>query len=177
MTKRKSALLVIDVQNYFVNDKNSVVPHRIADHIKAGNYDHVLFSQFVNRPGSNFERILDWHKCTGPPDTDIHAALVEFTSEQTVFAKSTKSAFKSAGLVDFLKEHSINRIDLCGLDIDDCVLASAFEAFDLGYDFKVLEELCAISHETGEVHAAALQIIRKNLSSADSVRPGADRPN
>ncbi|HSH31476.1 MAG TPA: isochorismatase family cysteine hydrolase [Candidatus Saccharimonadales bacterium] len=167
MTTPKTALIVIDVQNYFVSRKNGEIPRRIAAHIKASHYDYVLFSKFANQPGSNFERILGWDKCTDPPDTDIAAALAEFTSPQTVFTKPTKSAFKSAELVNFLRTHQVSQIDLCGLDIDDCLLASAFEAFDLGYDFKVLEDLCAISHETDEAYDAALKIIRKNLSRAD----------
>ncbi|AJI50687.1 isochorismatase family protein [Francisella tularensis subsp. holarctica] len=48
-------------------------------------------------------------------------------------------------MLNFLKQKNINKIYLTGIDIDACVLASAFYGFDLGYDIEILQDFC-LSH-------------------------------
>jgi nicotinamidase-related amidase len=164
MPQDKHAILVIDVQNGFVTDKTKSVPKRIADRIQSHPYDHVLFSQFINQPNSNYERVMGITSCYSPPDTDIHPDLAAYITRNNVFVKHGKSAFKNQTLLDYLKQHQIKQIDLCGLDIDDCVLATAFEAFDLNLDFQILDDLCGSSHGQEHVQSATQAIINKNLS-------------
>lgn len=158
----KNALIVIDVQNYFVNDNTKILPQKIAKFIKNNKFDFVLFTKFVNKEGSNFFKKLNWKKCTGSPDTDIHSALVKFVNKNNVFEKSTYSIFKCEKLAKFLKNNKITKLFLCGIDTDGCVLSSAYDGFDIGYDIEIFKNLC-LSHCGEKLNNSALNIIEKNL--------------
>ena len=71
----KTALIIIDVQNYFVNEHTKGIPEKIAQFINENKFDFVLFTKFVNHEGSNYFKLLNWHKCLGSPDTDIYPTL------------------------------------------------------------------------------------------------------
>lgn len=158
----KTALVVIDVQNFFVNEKTKDLPQKIADFIKKNKFDFVLFTQFVNKEDSNFFKLLNFKKSTGSPDTDISTDLLEFVHKDNLFEKSTYSIFKSPKLFEFLKKNNIKKLFLCGIDSDSCVLASAFDAFDLGYKIKILKNLVK-SHTDKVFDDAALRIIHKSI--------------
>ena len=156
----KTALVVIDVQNYFVNEKTKELPAKIATYIRNNKFDFVLFTQFINRKGSNFFKLLNWRKSTSSPEIDIHSTLVPFVTKNNLFKKYTYSIFKSKDFTEFLNKNRISKVYLCGIDSDSCVLASAFDAFDLDYEVKVLTDL-SMSH-SGD-HSAALRIINRNI--------------
>lgn len=158
----KNALVVIDVQNYFVNEKTQNLPRRIRDYINKNNFDFIIFSKEVNNKDSNFVKLLNWRKMFSSPDTDIHPTLLKFANSANTFEKSTYSIFKAKGFLNFLKKNNITRLYFCGTDIDACVLASAFDAFDLGYDIKILKDLSK-SHSGKDLDEAAIKIINKNL--------------
>lgn len=103
----KTALVVIDVQNFFVNEKTKDLPSKIASFIEKNKFDFVLFTQFVNKEDSNFFKLLNFKKSTGSPDTDIHPDLLEFVNKNNLFEKSTYSIFKSPKLFEFLKKNNI----------------------------------------------------------------------
>ena len=79
-----------------------------------------------------------------------------------IFEKSTYSIFKSKQFVDFLSQNKISKLFFCGLDLDACVLASVFEAFDLGFDFEILLDLTGSSAKI-DTDNSAKQIIERNL--------------
>lgn len=162
----RTALIVIDVQNYFVNEHTKSVPEKIALFINENKFDFVLFTKFVNREGSNYFKLLNWKKCLGPPDTDIHHSLEKFAHDGNLFEKASYSIFKSKDFADFLKNNQITKLYLYGIDIDACVLASAFDAFDLGYEVEVLTDL-SLSHSGNQLGNAALKIIKKNLAKKE----------
>ena len=153
-------ILVVDVQNAFIKPKIKALPKRIREHIDETGYDHVLFTKFVNRKGSNFVKLLNWTKAFKAPDTDIVPELADLTSRDTTFVKSTYSAFKSDRLIDYLARHNIREIDVCGVEYDGCVLATAFEGFDLGYEIRVLNR---IAKSTTTLEKATENIAKRNI--------------
>ncbi|APC91634.1 MULTISPECIES: isochorismatase family cysteine hydrolase [Francisella] len=157
----KNALVVVDVQNYFVNEHTKILPKKIRKLIQTTDFDYIVFSKYVNNLKSNHYKILKWHECQESPDIDIHAELLEFTNSKNVFEKNSYSIFKST-MLDFFKEKNINKIYLAGIDIDACVLASAFDGFDLGYDIEILKDFC-LSHFGKGFKGSALKIMQKNL--------------
>lgn len=161
----KTALIVVDVQNCFVSQDFTGLPGRIARFIEreGKNYDFILFTQFVNRRGSNFTRLLGWDRCAFSPEIDIHKDLQKFVSRDNVFRKCAFSAFKSRKFAEFLKRNSIDRITICGTDTECCVYATAMDAFDLGFsDVKVLTDLCGSSHGRA-AHEMGVKLLRDNL--------------
>lgn len=66
----------------------------------------------------------------------------------SVFDKSTYSIFKIPGLVAQIKISGVTRLVLCGVQTDKCLLASACDGFDLGFELTVLEDACCSRKKT-----------------------------
>lgn len=157
------ALLVVDVQNYFVTGKAEGLPERIAWHIKESSYDHILFAKFRNDPASNFHQLLHFTEATTAPATDLHPAIAEFATPENTFEKTTYSALKAPGLLSYLETKDVTRVDLCGISFDACVLATAYELFDLGYQLTILDNLCSVSSVRDDLKEAAQTIVDRDL--------------
>lgn len=157
----KTALLVIDVQNCFLNENTKELPQKIASYIATHKHDYVLFTRFINKQNSNFYKKLNWKECMESPDIDICPLLMKYINEDNIFDKSTYSAFKSSVLLNFIKTNNIDKLFLCGLDADACVLATAFEGFDLGLDITVVTDL--ISSGEQKMQAYVRDIVKRNI--------------
>ena len=156
----KKALIVIDVQNYFINELTKSIPEKIVKHINKTNYDFIIFTKFVNKKGSNFFKLLNWKKMLSGHETKIHNSLIEFCDKKNIFVKTSYSIFKAKGFNEYLKKNKISSLYLCGIDTEACVLASAFEGFDLGFDVKIIKELC--SNDSGKsLYNSVFKIIEK----------------
>ena len=160
----KTALIVVDIQKYFIKGQTKHLPKKIKDYIIENKFDFIAFTKFINNKKSNFAKSLGWYRCRGSPDTDIPRQLLKFARPSNVFEKSTFSAFKNKKLVNTLRQRRIKRLYICGTDSDACVLASAFDAFDLGFEIIVLKDLCA-SCNGNRYHEYGKQIIERNLES------------
>lgn len=158
----KTALVVIDLQNAFINDRTASLIGKIRNYIGRMNYDFVIFSKFVNLPDSNFVKKLGWGGCKCSPETDIAMDISKIPGEVYVFEKHTYSIFKSEEFRDFLERNNITKLYFCGLDIEACVLASVFDAFDFGYDYEILLELSASSAEENLAEYAK-KIMKRNF--------------
>ena len=152
------ALLVIDMQGYFVNEKE--IPGKIVSHIKKTKYEHIIFTRFVNNETTTFWQKRGWRGCSSGEDVKIVPLLRPYAKQ--VFTKHTFSILTNKKLVKYIKENKIDSFDICGVDINACVLLATFELFDRGYDIKVLNELTG-SHNGKELEIAAKIIIKNNF--------------
>ena len=159
-----NALLIVDVQHYFMKDAPDELPQRIANHYKALNYDQVAFTVFKNEPGSNFVKSLKWDKCSEAEDAQLPGEFSEMATQHNTFTRACYSAFKTTDLHSYLQEHGVERLIICGVDSDACVLATAFEAFDLGYHVKIDFSL---TYSSNDLHKAAQLIAERNIFSRD----------
>jgi len=159
-TMTKKALIIIDVQNYFVNELTKSLPEKIVKHVNKTDYDFIVLTKFINKKGSNFFKLLNWKKMLSSDETEIHNSLIKFSDKKNVFAKTSYSIFKAKGLNEYLEKNKISSLYLCGINTEACVLASAFEGFDLGFDVKIIKELCSSNSGTS-LHNSALRIIEK----------------
>lgn len=159
-----TALLVVDVQKFFLRDGPADLPSAIVGHYQATSYDVIAFSVFRNTPSSNLVHSLKWDKCTSNDDVELPEEFGSLVSHDDVFERATYSAFKETKLHDYLRRRNIERVVLCGIDTDACVLATAFEAFDLGYHVKVDFKL---TYSSGGLEDAAQQIIERSILSRD----------
>jgi nicotinamidase-related amidase len=158
----KTALLVIDVQSYFLKRSPKELPMRIANYIKSSNYDYIGFTVFRNKDGSNWEKTLGWDKSKRNEDVQLPIDFEDLATPENTFEKYTYSALKQISLIERLKAEDIETIDICGIDTDACVLATAYEAFDEGYRTKILFELCySRANLQEETKSIALRTIQK----------------
>lgn len=159
-----NALLIVDVQQYFMKDAPHDLPQRIVNHQQALKYDHVIFTTFKNEPESNFVSSLKWDKCDTDTDARLPAEFATLVTKDNVFTRAAYSAFKTTGLHAYLQQNAVERLIICGIDSDACVLATAFEAFDLGYHVKVDFDL---TYSSNDLHEAAQLIVERNILSRD----------
>lgn len=161
MRKKKTALLVIDPQNYFMGGRRTGhLPKKIRGLIENdGKFDFVVFTKFVNGPKTGFSKILGWKKCMGGWDIGIVEELKPFSNGKNTFVKDTYSPFKTAAFVKFLKARKIGAIYIAGTDTDACILSTAMDAFDLGFRPIILGKFCA-SHSGPARHRQALGLLR-----------------
>ena len=166
----KKALIVIDVQKYFLNDETKPVVQKIHDYIfaQANNYSSIYFTIFRNDAKSPLWNILEWKGCTGSPNTDICDEIKEFTNSKNLFYKNILSAAKVPQIHDELLNNKISELHLCGFDTDCCVLATAYDLFDQGIKPVILENLTWSTSEE-KLHTPALQIIKRNIGFVEKV--------
>ncbi len=157
----KKALIIVDVQPAFITRRNGYVVRNIVALIKKEPYDLYVESIFHAERGSIWDKQTGW---ICPKDKNFHtdARIIKaLKGKRTVHAeKETKSVFKGdKDVAQLLKKHNIGEVHIVGYDTNDCVLATAFEAFDLGF-FTYAIEGCVESSSTSTLHKNALAILR-----------------
>jgi nicotinamidase-related amidase len=155
-------LLVVDVQRGFINEFTQHIPRRIKCLIETGDYAPILFTRFVNPPSSPYQRLLDWHACVEPPETDLVDELTDFAADDLVFTNKQGTTGMSDELGDWLCRQAFAQISVVGIDTDMCVLKMAMDAFDLGIEPIVLVDCCA-STAGLQAHLAGLAILSRNI--------------
>jgi nicotinamidase-related amidase len=161
----KQVLLIVDVQNYFINKFTQHVPGMIKKLIEANNFPMIAFSQFINSPDSQFVKCLNFTGCMRPPFINIVSDLQPWVKRDNVFSKNTFSVFANPKFENHLKKKNVDELVIVGLDTDYCVLADCFNAFDRGYKITVVDNCCASFTNGPKGHQAALEIIKNNLGN------------
>lgn len=167
----KKALIVIDVQKYFLNGKTQRIVKKIADYLKnnSQNYSAIYFTIFKNDSNSPLWKISGWKDCVSSPDTDICDEIKDFTNNKNLFYKNILSAAKVSGISQGLKDKNISQVDLCGFDTDCCVLSTAYDLFDQGIKPIVLENL-TWSTSKERLHKAAIKMFERNIGFVEKVK-------
>lgn len=155
----KSALLIIDVQNGFVNDPTRHVPNAIRALLdeRGPEFSVRIATKFINAEGSNFRRLIEWRRLAQSPETDLAPEIVDQVDE--VIEKNTYSAI---GRITELLGEEIRTVYVCGIDTDVCVLQNAAGLFDAGLTPFVLYDACA-TNGGAEAHAATFELLGRTI--------------
>lgn len=145
------AIVIVDVQPEFCDtSKADEIYHALNG---APELD-IWATVFKNPDPSLYRTRLDWHGAgdvSGP-----HASVVKLNPR--VYIKQTYSMPEEM-LQDFSDYHSVA---LCGVDIDACILAMAFQLWDQGICPIVLRDLSWTSAKSN-MREYALQIIARQF--------------
>lgn len=157
-----AALVVVDVQNGFVNHHSErtvpVVAALAQRWLKAGR--PVVLTRYHNHPGSPFERYFSWTRLQAPPETDLAPTLTPLVSQAhavidkhgyTLFTPEAEQLIGKEGWTDLV---------FCGIATESCVLKSAADAFERGYAPWLVTDACA-SDAGPAVHDAGLLVARR----------------
>jgi len=162
-----AALLVVDVQRGFVTPDTKHVPTEVRRRIEAarGEYAVTIATRFENRPGSPFERLLGW---TGMRESADTALCDEVASVVNVVVRKTGYSALTPQVADILSSLGVGRVDVCGIDTDQCVLATLFALWDAGFEARLI---ASASGSTGgpEAHAAGLAVARRAIGAGSVV--------
>ena len=173
------ALIVVDVQNDFCEGGSLEVPGgaalagAISAYLTGAEYRHVVATQdFHIDPGDHFSDHPDYVS-SWPPHCLADTAGAEFHPDldtgrfEAVFRKGAYDAGYSGfsgrdergtPLVDWLRQHDVDRVDVVGIATDHCVRRTAEDAARQGLATRVLVDLTAGVGE--ESTAAAIEALR-----------------
>lgn len=168
------ALIVVDVQVDFCEGGALGVAggNAVAERIAALLADEHGYRRVVATrdhhidPGPHFSAAPDFvdswppHCVVGTPGQELHEAL-RGAPFDAVFDKGSYAAAYSGfegtiggspdgvGLAEWLGEHGITEVDVCGIATDYCVRATAIDAAREGFRTRVLGGLVAAVHPDG----------------------------
>ena len=150
-------LLVIDLQNAFINEYTKTAKSDIKRLIDSGRHDKVAFTRFINSKNNPTFVKLNYMGCM---DDESKQICID-TYTNNIFDKSTYSAYNKE-LIDYIKENNIKEIYLCGIDIECCVLATALNLFENKYNVYILKDYVYCTHGE-ERKDNALEILKRNI--------------
>lgn len=167
-----TALVVIDMQRLFseatewcVPTFRSVIP-AIRRLIEA-RPDAALYTRFLtpptgeHAPGRWQKYYRRWSSVTlaemTPDMLDLVPEITPYTSAGNICDKKTLSSLADGPLIDILQARRIDTLILAGVETDVCVLATLFDAIDLG--FRVVVASDAVTSGSLEGHAATIDIL------------------
>lgn len=166
---RKRALLIVDVQSAFIDKRNHYILQNIKNLIHKVHYDLYIEVIFHAEKGSIWDKQTKW---TCPKDKGFNTVnvILESLKNKKVYhiEKNTKSAFKgNKNIFKILKNNTIAEVHIVGTETNDCILATAYEAFDLGFFTYVIEECCQSASLT-ELHKKAIDLLRRQMITNNS---------
>lgn len=155
-------LLVIDLQNDFINDNTKNIVEKIDNLVKSKEYKNIVFTKFINNENSIWYKKLNYKGCLFENGKEI----VIDTGNYKIFDKKIYSALNDE-LKDYIKYNRIDEIYLCGLDTDACVYKTALDLFENNYSVYVLKDY-TMSHKGIELHKVFIDNL-KRLIGKDKV--------
>lgn len=187
----RHALIVVDVQNDFCEGGSLAVAggaataRRISDRLAQGQaYAHVVATRDHHiDPGAHFAEgepdfVDSWpaHCVAGTPGAEFHPDLT-FRAFDAVFFKGQHapaySGFEGAttageSLADWLRNHGVTAVDVCGIATDHCVRATALDAAGEGLATTVLLDLTA-AVSPGRIPEVALEFANAGVATEGDV--------
>lgn len=127
-------LLVIDFQNEFINKQTKNSVEELTNLINSNKYENIVFTRFINSKDNPCYK-AGWTGCLDEESIKIPID----TKDYTVLDKSTYTAYNEE-LINYIKDHNIEKIFIAGFDIDCCVLATAFNLFENDYNTYILKD-------------------------------------
>jgi nicotinamidase/pyrazinamidase len=180
------ALVVVDVQNDFceggslpvtggarvAHDVAELVHRWVAQGPDAPAYDHVVATKDHHvDPGDHWSREPDYvdtwpvHCQVGTDGEAFHPNLDPQPFEAIFLKGEHRAAYSGfegrttdgVALADWLREHEVTEVDICGIATDHCVRATALDAASEGFGTRVLVALCAgVAPETTQAALTAM---------------------
>lgn len=154
-------LVVVDVQNGFVNRHSQHVVQAITDLVTTWTSRNlpVVFTRYLNQPASAYEKYFSWSRFMTSPDIDLVPEIQALAVGQPVVDKFGYTLFSDEGAA-LVQESGWSDLVFCGIATESCVLKSAADAFEHDYGPWIVTDACA-SDAGPEMHDAGLAVARR----------------
>ncbi|UCH84173.1 MAG: cysteine hydrolase, partial [Candidatus Latescibacterota bacterium] len=176
----KSALLVIDMQEFFLDPTSAtftcgalaIVPgiKRLIEAYRAADRP-VIFSKHVHHPDDLDSGIMGWWwegKCLeGSPESEIHSELAPLPNEKVVF-KHRYSAFYNTDLETVLRCLKVEDLVITGTMTNMCCESTARDAYYR--DYRVFVPADGTGTVIEEMHVASLLNLAYGFASVTTCR-------
>jgi nicotinamidase-related amidase len=158
---RRVALAIVDVQSAFITRHSKKALKNIVNLLQSFPYNAYVEASFSAEPQSLWHRQTGWFLPRSEDTRTVHEiARLLCPGRVWRIHKHTKSIFGDGrSLTGRFRGIGIEEVHLVGFDLNDCVLASAFDSFDAGFFTYIIEECCA-SSEGKELTDHALALLR-----------------
>ena len=179
MTK---ALISIDYTVDFVADDGKLTAGALAQSISEtiaqvtkvafDRGDYIFFAIDAHDEGDSFHpesKLFPPHNIKGTSGRNLYGSLADFYQEHKADSrvfwmdKRHYSAFSGTDLDIRLRERKVDTVILTGVLTDICVLHTAIDAYNLGYQIEVVES--AVASLSEENHKFALNPLQNVLGS------------
>lgn len=176
----KKALLVVDYTVDFVADDGRLTCGKPGQDIEGsivkiteeflGNDDFIVFPVDLHEAGDEFHpehELFPPHNIRGTRGRNLYgnlASLYEQNKEKIVWMDKTRySAFAGTNLEILLRERNIERVHIVGVCTDICVLHTAVDAYNKGFQITVHKD--AVASFDPEGHNWALRHFANTLGA------------
>jgi nicotinamidase-related amidase len=174
-----AALLVVDMQNYFLAESapaylpaGAVVMPNVSKIIKVFRKAKrpVVFTRHVHHPDGLDAGIMGWWWndmiIEGSPESEIHRDLAPLPNEKVIL-KHRYSAFYHTDLETVLRALKIDDLVICGVMTNLCCESTARDAFYR--DFRVFFPADGTASVSEEMHVASLMNLAYGFAVISSV--------
>lgn len=169
----KKMLYVIDLQKGMLNSESekrvTPITQFLKENREKGMFDFVAASAYINHALTPCYRD-GWKECMDEGSKSFVFDASNLVDK--VFNKYTYSSVNAA-VYDYLRSNNIKQVYLCGISTNCCVLATAFELYDAGYEVFLIEDLSKAStkenHEAGVLTFASCMGEDRVVKSKDIV--------
>lgn len=150
-------ILLVDLQEGYMNDKLRRLAKDIEKHVKNFDYDLVIATRFISKNDSLHQADIYVKDMTV---FSSKAKLVESIEKISDFVlmKSTYSSL-TEDVYKLLEKNKVEQVYLAGVNTETSILATAFELFDKGIRPVILSHLCNTVNGD-EINKAALDILK-----------------
>lgn len=168
-SSRKKALVIVDVQPDFIDTRNEYIIENIVTLVEKVEYDMYVEAVFHTEPNSiwkkqtNYECLKSQNTCSV---VKIQESLEWFKAIK--IQKQTKSIFKwDIDILSLLKQNEIEEIHFVWVETNDCIMASVYESFDLGFFSYAIEECC--EWPNNKLHKEWINVMRRVKVTNNSI--------
>ena len=157
-TAPKTALLIIDIQNFYFAGGSSELVNPVPASINA----QMLMSEFRKT-----QQLVIHVKHGDGKGAEIHPNVAPLPGEKVIVKKEVNS-FLNTDLLDFLNKNGVKKLVLCGMQTNMCLEGATRAASDYGFECTVIHDACAAKNQTfngktvkaEDVHLAALATLK-----------------
>lgn len=144
-------LLVIDMQNGFIDGKNNKnLIDKINNLIANDKYENIIFTKYLNdrKKNSLYQDKIRWAGLNTKEEQEI---VVNIPKNSIVFKKYGYGLMQKD--IKFLKSLNLDEIDICGVKAEACVYAISLQLWDVGIHPNIL-----INYVSGDVEMKNIYI-------------------
>lgn len=154
----KKALLILDMEEAFMNGYTQELVDKIEDYASSTYYDDIILGKFINKTDSIFSKRLRNNTCLSKEDCElsVHISRPFIVMERNAYTMYTEE------LDNYLKENKIKYVYLCGVDTDRSILKTALDLLERGYYVYVIKNLCRSSAGI-EYHEMAIRLLERQI--------------
>lgn len=158
-----TALVIIDVQNdYFPGGKMSLVGaadagqkvKQLLEYYRLHHMPVIHIKHIALQKGATFF-------LPGTSGAEIYPSITPKDGEK-VITKHYPNSFRETDLLEHLKSKGINKLVICGMMTDVCVISTVRAAMDLGFKNTVISDACATRDR--EVNGTSISAAKVNRS-------------